>query len=171
MNALDKWLQPARQWLDSLEKRERHVVIAGAIMLVVMLAYLAIWDPIVSSYADEQQKYTSQRQLHIWMQQSANEIRNLETSSGGMYARFQNQSISSLADRSAMTSGVKSFIDKIDQGKDGVKITLKNADFDRIITWLADMENKYGIIVSKAKIEKSKTAGAVDADITLERSS
>ncbi len=171
MIVLDRLLQPVTQWLDTLEKRERQTVQTGATVLVIMILYLAIWDPITSSYNEQQLQYQSQRQLHDWMREAASEIRGLEASGNSMAARFRNQSISSLADRSATTSGVKPFINKIDQGKEGVKVTLKQADFDRIITWLADMENKYGIIATKVKVEKAKASGAVDADITLERSS
>lgn len=171
MKTIDNLMTPLNQWLDTLEKRERHIVIAGAISLAVMLFYLVIWDPITSQHEQQQINYNSQHQLYSWMKNASVEVRRLNSAGGSNKAKFRNQSIASLADRSATTSGIKPFIEKIDQGKKGVKVKIKSADFDRIVTWLTDLENKYGIIASKVKVEKTKVKGAVDAQITLERSS
>lgn len=170
INTLKPYLQPLQSWLDSLEKRERLIVIYGGIALFFILLYLIIWDPIMTGYEEQQLKNQSQRQLYSMVQNAATEIQSITAAGGSSASRFRNQSISSLADRSATVTGVKGFISKIDQSKNGVKVNLKSADFDRIIAWLADMENKYAITATRVKIDRTKVAGAVDADITLERS-
>lgn len=171
MNILDQLLSPARQWLDTLESREKRIVISGGIAFLVILFYLLIWDPIVSRYDEQQLKNNSQRQLYSWIKNAGEEINSLQSSESSSAARFKNQSISSLADRSARITGIKAFISKIEQNKNNVKVTLKDADFDLIINWLTDLENKYGISSSQIKIERSKEDGAVNANITLERTS
>ncbi len=169
--ALAPAIIPLRQWLETLEQRERYIVIGGSIALVVMMFYLIIWEPITEKYSQQHSQHESQRELYNWMKNASAEISSLKSAGGNSMARFRNQSISSLADRSATTTGIKPYIEKIDQSKNGVKVTLKAANFDRIVTWLSDLKNKYGIFASKVKIEKSKEAGAVDASVTLERSS
>lgn len=169
--AIDDLTAPARQWLDTLEQRERQIVIIGVISLLVMLFYLIIWEPITSQLEQQQLQHESNRQLHSWMKNASTEIRSLNSSGSSNKARFRNQSIASLTDRSAITSGVKPFIEKIDQSKKGVKVRLKAANFDRIVIWLSDLETKYGIVARKVKIETTNKKGAVDAQITLERSS
>ena len=169
MSYLQQQLAPLNQWLETLEQRERYIVIGGAIAFIIMLFYLIIWDPIVSTHEQQQNQNIAQRQLHSWMKEAAGEIQQLKSSGGNTLARSRAQSISSLADRSSITSGIKPYIDKIDQNKKGVKVSLKSANFDKIVNWLADLENKYAITASKIKIEKSKIEGAVDAQVTLER--
>ncbi len=171
MKIITDLMTPINQWLDTLEQRERYIVLAGTICLAIILFYLIIWEPITSRHEQQQLNYNSQRQLYNWMKNASLEIRSLNSTSGSNTSRFRNQSIASLADRSAITSGVKPFIEKIDQSKKGVKIKLKSANFDSIISWLTDLENKYAIIISKIKVEEAKEKGAVDALITLERSS
>ena len=166
---IDELLASARAKLDELEPRERLIVIVGSIALVLVLFYAIIWEPITSRYQQQQMQHDAQRQLYSWMQDASNEIRSLSVSGGKNISRFRNHSISSLADRSAATSGVKSSIEKMKQSKKGVKINLKTANFDRIVIWLNDLETKYGIHASKVKIETSKVKGAVNASITLER--
>ncbi|VAW53497.1 hypothetical protein MNBD_GAMMA07-326 [hydrothermal vent metagenome] len=169
MSKVDELLAPLRLKLEELEPRERLIVIVGSILLALMMFYLIIWEPITSRYDHQQLQYSSQRQLYSWMQDAGTEIRSLSISGGKNKSRFRNHSISSLADRSAATSGVKSSIEKMTQSKKGVKINLKSANFDRIVIWLNDLETKYGINASKVKIETSKIKGAVNASITLER--
>jgi len=171
MNLLDQLLSPAQQWLDTLESREKRIVIGGGIALVIILFYLLIWDPVVSRHDEQQLLNNSQRQLHSWIKNAGAEISSLQSAGSSSATRFKNQSISSLADRSARTTGVKGFISKIEQNKNDVKVILKDADFDLIINWLTDLENKYGITSSQIKIERSKEDGAVNANITLERTS
>ncbi len=169
MNFISQKLEPLFEWLDTLNKRERTIVIGGAICFILIMFYLLLWEPITSRYQQQQQQLTSQRQLLQWMKDAASDIQEINAVGGNFAARFSNQSISSLADRSANTSGVKPYINKIEQSKTGVKVTLKNASFDNIIKWLADLSNKYNIQATKIKVEKSEISGAVDADITLER--
>ncbi|MCW9047930.1 MAG: type II secretion system protein M [Gammaproteobacteria bacterium] len=171
MKTLNNLLTPLNQWLDTLEQRERYIVITGSISLLIILFYLIIWEPITSKHEQQQLQYDSQRQLYSWMKNAGSEIHSINSAGGNNISRFRNQSISSLADRSAIISGVKPFIEKIDQSKKGVKIRLKSANFDKIVIWLSDLQNKYGIIASKVTLEKTKLQGAVDAQITLERSS
>lgn len=169
MSALQRLLQPAQQWLDGLQSRERFSVMAGGIALVFILLYLLVWAPITEHHEQQQQRLHSQQQLYSWMKNATQQVNQLTGSTAGSAARYRNQSISTLADRSARTTGVKAFISKIEQSQNDVKVTLSEADFDRIIHWLADLQHKYAISSTSVKIEKTKTAGAVDAHITLER--
>ena len=162
-------LEPMQRWLDSLQARERNIVIAGAILLVIMLFYLLIWEPVFSSLEEQQQHYTSQKQLLNWMQLTASEIRLYELAGASSSSRFNNQSVSSLVERSATTSGVKAFIRKLESAENTVKVQLEQADFDKIIIWLNDLQQKYGIYPQKIHIEPQKVAGAVNARINLER--
>ncbi len=169
MRTLQDHLQPAQQWLSNLQPRERITVIIGGIALLFILLYLLVWAPITEYHEEQQLRLQSQQQLYSWMKNAAQEVSQLNGSSAGSAARYQNQSISTLADRSARTTGIKAFITKIEQSPNDVKVTLSEADFDRIIHWLADLQDKYAISSTSIKIERTKTAGAVNAHITLER--
>ena len=164
-------LEPLRNWYDKLEKREQIIVSAGAIILGVMLIYLLAWDPVISTLDEEKQKYESNSQLYFWMQDAASEYRSLKSSGAQTNNRFKNQSISSLAERSAQSAGIKQFISKLDSDSKGVKAELNQVSFDSLVIWLSDLSNKYNIQTSGLHIEKLKEPGTVKARITLERTS
>jgi type II secretory pathway component PulM len=120
---------------------------------------------------DARQNIESQRQLLIWMQTSAQEIRNLQASGASLAPQLANQSVSSLVTLSAQSNGVQDFITKLDSTKDGVEVQLTSADFDRTMTWLNDLQTRYMIQPRKIIIEPQVDPGTINARITLEKKS
>lgn len=166
---LSNYVDPLLRKLDDLEKRERHMVIAGIIFVILSIFYLAIWDPIVGGLAHQQQEYQSQRQLLNWMREKTQEINSLKSSGAQTQSRFKNQSVSALVELSAQSLGVKQFIKKQDSQKNEVKVQMQLADFDRVILWLDELERKYGVQASSIQIEPQKDPGTADIRVTLER--
>jgi len=162
-------LAPAKKRLDAMEKRERNMVIAAGFVVVITLLYAVVWEPIFSDLENQQQRYQSQHQLLIWMKEKSSEIKALQSAGAQSTARFNNQSTSSLVERSAQSMGMKPFIKKQTSDKKCVKIDLEQASFNRIILWLNDMQSKYGIQTTNIKIEQQEKPGTVDVRVTLER--
>ena len=165
------YLESLQRWLDSLQPRERHTVISGSIMLGILLFYLVVWDPVFSKLQEAKQNADSQRQLLSWMQTSAQEIQNLKASGNRLAPGLANQSISSLVTMSAQSNGVQDFVTKMDSTKDGVEVQLTQADFDRVMAWLNDLQTRYTIQPRKIIIEPLADPGTINARITLEKSS
>ncbi|MCO6413706.1 MAG: type II secretion system protein M, partial [Thiogranum sp.] len=40
-----------KDWFLGLEPRERKLVTAGAVVLVLLLLYVLVWEPVVGKYA------------------------------------------------------------------------------------------------------------------------
>lgn len=165
------YLESLQRWLDSLQPRERQLVIGGSITTAVILFYLLVWDATFSRLDEVRQNVESKRQLLTWMQTSAQEIRSLQSSGAALAPQLANQSISSLVTMSAQSNGVQDFVSKLDSTKDGVDIQLTNADFDRMMTWLNDLQTRYGIQPSKIIVEPQVDPGTVNARISLEKKS
>ena len=169
MKDLNSLMEPLQQQFDNLQAREKKIVIAGLIAFCFSLFYLLIWDPIFSHLDEQQLEFQSQTELLSWMQDTNQEIKAIRATGAISSSQFANQSISSLADRSAISMGVKPFIQKMETDKDAIKLQLDQASFDRIIFWLDDMQTKYNILASDIHIEKQQADGTVKARITLER--
>jgi len=162
-------IESIQQRLDALEKRERYIVITGFIFLIFSLFFLIVWEPIFSELDNQQQSYQAQHQLLGRMKDITQEIQSLQSSGAQSSSRFNKQSISSLVELSSQSMGVKQYIKKLDSNKKGVKVQLEQANFDRVILWLHNLESKYGIQSSSIKIEPQDAPGTVDVQITLER--
>ena len=166
---LSTYITPIQQRLDGMEKRERHMVIVASIIVIITLLYAVIWEPVFSELDNQRQRYQSQHQFLVWMKEKTRDIKSLQSSGAHSTDRFNKLSISSLVERSAQSMGIKAFIKKQTSDKKGVKIELEQADFDRIILWLNDMQQKYAIQTSSIKIEKQDKPGTASVHVTLER--
>ena len=163
------YFAPVQKRLDAMEKRERQLVIGAVITAIIALLYAGIWEPIFTGLDNQRLQYQAQRQQLIWMKDTVQKIKSLQSSGSSSTARFADASTTSLVERSAQSMGVKSFIKKQSSDKKGVKINLEQANFDRVILWLDDMQQKYGIETTGIKIEHKGKSGAVDVRVTLER--
>jgi len=66
-----------RDWLESLEQRERLLVVGGAAALLLMFVYLAIFAPLYEKHEQLQLSVTAQRDTVQWMQQSGERVGQL----------------------------------------------------------------------------------------------
>ncbi|MBI3186911.1 MAG: type II secretion system protein M [Gammaproteobacteria bacterium] len=165
------YIESLQRWLDSLQPRERQLVVSGSITLSIIMFYLLVWDPVFSKLETARENIEAQRQLLTWMQTSGQEIRNLQASGASLSPQLANQSVSSLVTMSAQSNGVQEFVTKLDSTKDGVELQLSNADFDRTMTWLNDLQTRYQIQPRKIIIEPQVDPGTVNVRITLEKQS
>ena len=67
--------------------------------------------------------------------------------------------------------GINTFIKKQTADKKEVKIELEQVNFDQMLLWLNDLQQKYSIQASSVKIERQERPGTVNARISLERES
>jgi general secretion pathway protein M len=160
-----------RLWYVGLQQRERQMVAAATVLVVLTLFYLVIWEPVHNGLDEQRLQYANQRTTYDWMIQAADEARQLKSSGSRNVLRNSNQPVSLLVERSATTAGMKSSISKIEtSGDKGARVMLDAASFDQMLLWLNTLRQQYGITVSSASIDRNETSGAVNARLTLDRS-
>ncbi len=158
-----------RAWLDSLAARERVMVVAGAIALVLFLLNALIWSPVRSGYLDLQESVAIKRDTAVWMQESAQRLMQLKRSRGPVASGLGGESLLALADRTARSDGLGDALKRVEpEGSNNVKVWLEGASFDVLVGGLGSLGNKYGINVDTVTLERvSEAAGRVDARLTL----
>src|SRR3569833_3280481 len=62
------------------------MVIATAVVALLGLGYIALWEPLAGGVVRLEQSVQAQRELKQWMQQSAAEVQRLRASAGGAAA-------------------------------------------------------------------------------------
>jgi general secretion pathway protein M len=159
-----------RLWYAGLQQRERQMVVAAVVLVVLTLFYLIIWEPVHNGLDEQRLQYDNQRATHSWMAQAAEEARQLKATGSRNVIRNSNQPVSLLVERSATTAGLKNSISKIEtSGDKGARVMLDAASFDQMLLWLNTLRQQYGITVSSASIDRNETGGTVNARLTLDR--
>ena len=156
-----------KKWFAGLEPRERLLVSGGAVVLVLLLLYVVIWEPIASGYRNLQEDVAEQKQTLAWMQQAASQIKTLQRSSTGEVRGLGGRSLLAVVDQSARSAGLGDSIKRIEpDGSKGVKVWLEGVAFDPMILWLGKLTRTYQIETSLITIEP-QGAGRVNARLTL----
>jgi general secretion pathway protein M len=156
-----------KDWFLGLEPRERKLVAGGAAVLVLLLLYVLVWEPVVGSYAALRENVAAQKQTLAWMRQSAAQVQSLRRAASGSSQGLGGRSLLALVDQSARSDGLGSAIKRIEpDGAKGVKVWLEGVAFDPMVLWLGKLTRTYRIEASVITIEP-QSAGRVNARLTL----
>ncbi len=166
MNALDN----LRNWYDSLQPRERVMVLVTTLVVVVTLFYVAVWEPLHKELQQELEKRDNLQKSLAWMQGAAQEVRALRAAGVSGQRRDANTPVSLTIEKTAASAGIKSKLGKLESsGKNAARARLDNVDFNQMMLWLNTVEQTYGIAASSVNIESAGKPGLVNARISFSR--
>ncbi len=163
-------LNTLQHWYHSLQPRERIMVIATAIIMVITIFYLTVWEPLHKGLDSAEQEYQSNLNNLQWMQQAAAEVRALKSSGSSARNTASNQPVTLVVEQAANNSAIKNNISKLESSSnDGARVALNAASFDQMLIWLNVLEQNHGIRVSSASIERSDKPGTVNARLSFNK--
>jgi len=158
-----------REWLEGLDSQERLLVMAGAALLVVFLVFVLVWLPVRSGYSNIKTSVAEQRDTAAWMQRSVQQLAELKRSGGTAPAGLGGRSLLAVTDSTARAGGLGDALKRVEpEGRDNVRVWLDGASFDVLVKWLATLGSTHGIQVDSATLERTETAGRVNARLTLQ---
>ncbi len=159
-------LNPWRERWRALAPRERQLLRAAAILLGLLLGYLAVWAP--------WQRQLSQLRLNVpqdhvkleAMRQQARQIETLRAQGAASGARGGN--LLAAVEQTAQLYGLRASLARIEpDGPTGARLNLQNANFNAILVWLNELQNRQGVRVESADFEGQPAPGMVNGRIVL----
>ena len=155
------------EWFNQLAARERWVLGIGVAVAVLIVGWRFGWSPL-----DDRT-----RELGTQVEARAREVvdlkraRDLQATSGQPATSVDAPSLTVLIDETGRSSGLASSVTRSSQdGPDVINVSFRDARFDRLVTWLIDLEQRYGLSVTSASISQASGSGLVDAQVRLDRS-
>jgi len=160
-----------KDWLDSLEQRERIFVIGGAVAVTLALLYAFIWTPLDNGHRSMQLSVDS------W-QKSLAELRPLRgmqsapTNSARPAVNMQQTPVV-IVDSTLRARGLDRALQRSQPTtSNGIRVEFENVAFDDLVLWLDDLSSQYAMEVASGSLSTSSQAapGRINATLTLERS-
>ncbi|HYW03041.1 MAG TPA: type II secretion system protein M [Gammaproteobacteria bacterium] len=157
-----------RAWWEQLARREQLFLFWGAVVVLLLFGYLALWQPLQGALKDARsRRETLQGNLHD-MQRIASEVRVLRAR-----VRRQKQgaggNLLSEANNTATGLGLGGALTRVQpQGDKRLQVWFKQAAFNDLLKWMQKMQGQ-GVSVSEVSIDRKSQPGLVDARFTLER--
>lgn len=156
-----------KQWFSTLNSRERRILISGFIVLLIMLTYLLIWEPLVSESASLRTSVEAQQKTYAWMQQAAQEVRKLSVHSGN--AKKPAGSLLGTINSTAKPALNGAILKRVEEDRQqGVRVWIEQVAFDELVLWLGQLQEKHGIRVSSLVSERHGKDGRVNARLILQ---
>lgn len=157
-------------WWTALAPRERRILILGGVALVLILVWVAVWEPLVQGRSALRSDVARLSAEAVWMEQTSDEVRRrarLEQRSPVLPGN--GSSVLTLIEVSANAAGLRSALTRVQPEGEGARLILDAVSFDALMGWLAELEQRQGLQVSELALEAGESAGQVSARLLLER--
>ncbi len=159
-----------QNWWAGLQPRERLILAAAGVVLVILAIYLLIWEPLAQQRASLQRSVSAKQAQLAWMREQAVTVRALRRAGATAGSLDKRRSLLAVVDQSLARAGLKGQLQRMEpDGADAVKLWFEGSDFDVLMRWLAQTRQQYGLRVGSLRIEPQDKPGLVGANLSLKR--
>ncbi len=159
-------------WFNSLSPRERSLVSYGSIAVLIVLVWLLVVKPLYNNQIKFNKAIALQKTTLATMQKQSIEIKQLQQQKIVKPTTIGTQNPQQLIERSLQTWRLKTVLERMQsQGSNGVRLILKNANADRVMRFLHELESKHSLSINNMAIDSdNKEAGFADFRLTIKNS-
>lgn len=159
-----------KDWYNTLAARERALVFYGGIIAIMILVWMLVIDPLMTSHTKLNKIINSQQKTLETMQSQSIQVKQLQQGNKKPVANNSGNP-QQLVERSLQTWRLKAKLERMQsQGSNGVILSLKNVNADRAMRFLYELEDKYALLITNLVINNDKKeAGFADVRLTIKR--
>lgn len=155
-----------KEWFQSLEERERNLVIMLGGVLFIAIIYFAVYQPLSNKLALAKQGVIREQQLLIWVEKNAAKLVQLRASSTVSFNQNQGsleQIVNSTARRYKLT------INRLQPQGNKLQITLDSVSFVHLLEWLQELQLSSGVVVEIAEFRPQDAPGLVKTRLVVSK--
>jgi general secretion pathway protein M len=152
-----------RAWYAGLQPREQRMVAVGGVGVAVLILLFGILMPLQSAVSSAARSNETKREDLAWMRINSPEIR----ASGGQLPADTGEAPVVLVDRVGREAGLGSALRGTQPNGTGVRVQLEAASFDTLVSWLATLDERYGLAIESITVDRTAQPGTVNASITF----
>jgi type II secretory pathway component PulM len=163
MNAL-------KSWFLMLSSREKTLVAIATVAVTLMLFWLLILNPILTSH-DTLGKLTQSKQTELQLMQRQSElVKQLQQQTRTNTKQKITGNPQQLIESALKKWRLKPTLQRMQsRGENKVILSLKQAKADDVMPFIYELEQKYSLISIEMILKKSKTLGMTDVRLILEK--
>jgi general secretion pathway protein M len=162
-------MQQLKDKFNTLQPRERIIIIAGAILVLVVAVYVLALAPLYSAVNAQAKRVTQKEGDLAWMRSVAGEVAVLSANAPSRPGS-SNESLVVLIDRIARECGLgASLTGQTPNGERGIRVRLEGAEFDKLMVCLGTLQQVHAVDVESASIDRTAKPGLVNANLVLTR--
>jgi len=168
MNAtMNAKMESLRNWFLSLQQRERLIIVAGVVLVLVTAIYTLGVAPLNKALTERRARVMQKQDDLAWMQSVASQVSVVNLTQPQTNA--DESLVVTVANTAAQSNISAALTGQSPSGANEVRVRFEGVDFDVLVLWLARLKQLAGIHVSAAEINRTSNPGRVNADLTLTR--
>lgn len=162
-------MQKLKDWFFSLQPRERTMVVAGGVLVLLVAIYLFALAPFYAAVSARAERVASKEGDLAWMRSVGGELMALNATAPTAIAP-SNESLVVLIDRASRECGLgSSLTGQTPSGANGIRVRLEQAEFDKLVVCLGSLQQAHSVSIESATIDRSGKPGYVNASLELAR--
>lgn len=156
-------------WLNQLSLNEKKLIKYGAIIVIVALLWVFVYQPITQSIQYKQRQAFELNKQYTQMQVSQ-ELLKEKKENTSKFHRDNNKPFISWIDEQLEQQQLSQYVARAEPKDNKTLIlTFENIVFDELAKWLQTLEQNYQITITEADINLTdKSNGLCNARLTLE---
>lgn len=160
-----------RSWFEALDEREKIIVIAAAVFIVVVVFWFGVWKPLDRGQASAAARVDQWRISLTELRPLKGQIQGSDAAQS--IAADQEQSLVVIVDGTLRQRGLHNSLERSQPSPSGnsIRVEFDNAAFDDLMLWLGDVNQQYGLMVESGSFSRASgdNPGRVNSSLTLER--
>lgn len=162
-------MQQLKDWFRNLKPRERIIVLAGSVIVVIVAIYTLALGPFYKSLHDRSERVARKEADLAWMLGNAAEAQVLGANQP-IGSAPAGESLVVLVDRTARECGIGSALTgQTPNGNTGIRVRLESAAFNVLVQCLGNLQQAHAISIEQATFDKAARPGLVNASLVLNR--
>lgn len=153
-----------RAWFDSLQPRERWIVLGGAAAALVIILWAGVLRPLGTGAETLRAAVDTKQRLLIDLARL--EATQSPTRSNGVQGA--DQTLVVIVDNTAQSHGLTLSRTR-PNGPNGIDVTFQGASFDVLVAWLVTLHDSYAVDVESASLSSARVQGLVNGQLSLHR--
>ncbi len=156
-------------WWQGRDLRERRVLAAGAVVCVLMLAWVFVHKPLVDARTGLVQGNARLAADLAQMRQIAHRHQGVAMSGASSQPRVAGQSLLAVVDGGLRELGLGGSLRRIEPAGEGrVRVRLEAVPFDPLVTWLESLAAGQDVHLAEIAASRADHAGQVDIQMLIE---
>jgi general secretion pathway protein M len=153
-------------WWQRQSARDRVVLSAGALLVVLLLGWAYAWLPLQQSRTALAAEVAQAEADLVWMRSVAPELQGLRSAGTATGLDRAGRSLLALADGTAREAGLGAAMQRIEPAGAGrVNLWFEHVPFDALVGWLESLHQRYGVDVDELLVERAVDTGTVNARV------
>lgn len=157
-----------KAWFERLTRREQSALVIAVVSVVGFLLYIFFWQPVNAEQSRLKAHLEGQIEALGWMQQAAQEVRQLRGEGLPAPQARRDESLLALVDRTARGT-IGDGVNRLEpEGEHAVKIWLKEVNVDNLLRWLQELETAWGVRATLVSLHRAEQSGLVTGRLVME---